>query len=162
MVAPLCDSKGNVRYFLGAQCDVTQLVKEHLGLESFRRLMKKGKSTSQEAATSDFEKLAEYFDTDEIDAVRTMGGRLKKDVESKTQGYMDFRGHTVTNSTSLNHGIPGRPRVVINGSPPEVSQAQAQSDERAPSTIPSSLNMVYKNVSSLCEFSLWLSVTNNE
>ncbi|RKF61481.1 hypothetical protein OnM2_041062 [Erysiphe neolycopersici] len=41
MVSPLYDDKGIVRYYLGAQVDVTGLVLDGLGLDSFRGLLQK-------------------------------------------------------------------------------------------------------------------------
>ena len=41
MCAPLYDDKGIIRYFIGAQIDVTGLVIEGLGIESFRALLHK-------------------------------------------------------------------------------------------------------------------------
>jgi len=41
MCAPLCDSRGTIRYFIGAQVDVSGLVKECSDMESFRRLVNK-------------------------------------------------------------------------------------------------------------------------
>jgi hypothetical protein len=38
MMAPLCDSRGKIRYFIGAQVDVSGLVKECYDLESLKRL----------------------------------------------------------------------------------------------------------------------------
>ncbi len=49
MCAPLHDDKGAVRYFIGAQVDITGLVEEGLGIESFRALLQKDRS-------QDFEK----------------------------------------------------------------------------------------------------------
>ncbi|KAN0119674.1 hypothetical protein V8E51_001882 [Hyaloscypha variabilis] len=39
MCAPLRDDKGTVRYFIGCQCDITGLVIEGMGIESFRSLL---------------------------------------------------------------------------------------------------------------------------
>ena len=39
MTAPLCDSRGKIRYFIGAQVDVSGLVKECTELESLQRLL---------------------------------------------------------------------------------------------------------------------------
>lgn len=39
MIAPLYDNRGNVRYFLGAQVDVSGLVEEGRGLETFARYL---------------------------------------------------------------------------------------------------------------------------
>ncbi|KAI1008006.1 hypothetical protein K3495_g234 [Podosphaera aphanis] len=41
MVSPLYDDKGVVRYFIGAQVDVTGLIQDGLGLDSFRNLLHK-------------------------------------------------------------------------------------------------------------------------
>lgn len=48
MCAPLYDDKGIVRYFIGAQVDVTGLVGEGLGIESFRSLLQKDKDEQRE------------------------------------------------------------------------------------------------------------------
>jgi len=42
MCAPLRDDKGTVRYFIGCQCDITGLVIEGMGIESFRSLLQQG------------------------------------------------------------------------------------------------------------------------
>ena len=39
MIAPLYDNRGTVRYFIGAQVDVTRLVEEGRGIDSFERLL---------------------------------------------------------------------------------------------------------------------------
>jgi hypothetical protein len=41
MTAPLCDSRGTIRYFIGAQVDVSGLVKDCADLESLQRLVDK-------------------------------------------------------------------------------------------------------------------------
>lgn len=45
MMAPLCDSRGTIRYFIGTQVGVSGLVKECYDLESLKRL---AVSTDQE------------------------------------------------------------------------------------------------------------------
>ena len=39
MIAPLCDSRGQIRYHIGAQVDVSGLVKDCTDLESFQKLV---------------------------------------------------------------------------------------------------------------------------
>lgn len=39
MIAPLCDSRGQIRYHVGAQVDVSGLVKDCTELESFQQLV---------------------------------------------------------------------------------------------------------------------------
>lgn len=47
LIAPLYDNKGNVRYFLGCQIDVSSLIDEGRGLESFATLLSKQRSQSR-------------------------------------------------------------------------------------------------------------------
>ncbi|KAF3158337.1 hypothetical protein TWF788_004778 [Orbilia oligospora] len=90
MVAPLLDSKGQVRYFVGAQIDVTVLAKNFVGLEGFGRLMTKQKRQSEVLDTeldldlvrpkhAEFKQLADLFSAEEIEKVKETGGQLHKD-----------------------------------------------------------------------------------
>ena len=47
MIAPLYDNKGQVRYFLGCQIDVSQLIENGRGLESFSQLLAQDRSQSR-------------------------------------------------------------------------------------------------------------------
>ncbi|KAF4467701.1 nonphototropic hypocotyl 1 [Fusarium albosuccineum] len=88
MVAPLYDSRGIVRYHLGAQVDVSGLVKECSGLESLSRLMQRenpeqypGEAPVQPHQNRDkdeFRDLAEMFDLKELRTVREAGGALHR------------------------------------------------------------------------------------
>ncbi len=83
MVAPLRDSRGDVRYFIGAQVDVSGIVKECTDLESLRRLVLRdeGQPVGDEEATKDaFQELSEMFNMHELDTVRRWGGRMHKDM----------------------------------------------------------------------------------
>ncbi|KAK7398687.1 hypothetical protein QQX98_011929 [Neonectria punicea] len=89
MVAPLFDSRGVVRYHLGAQVDVSGLVKECSGLDSLSRLMQRenpeqypgeapvGPQPSQDKE-EEFRELAEMFDLSELKTVRESGGALHR------------------------------------------------------------------------------------
>lgn len=44
MCAPLCDSKGKVRYFIGAQIDISGLIMEDARMESMKELNTSGQS----------------------------------------------------------------------------------------------------------------------
>ncbi|KAK6542584.1 hypothetical protein TWF694_006530 [Orbilia ellipsospora] len=91
MIAPLLDAKGQIRYFLGAQVDVTSLAKNHIGLEGFKRLMNKQRKQSEVVAGTgldldlvrpkleEFKRLSELFSAEEIENVRQNGGQLHKD-----------------------------------------------------------------------------------
>ncbi|MCJ1475944.1 hypothetical protein MMC13_004608 [Lambiella insularis] len=49
MVAPLFDNRGRVRYFIGAQVDVTGLVEDGKGIDSFERLLAEDRAKSEKA-----------------------------------------------------------------------------------------------------------------
>ncbi|EEU36764.1 uncharacterized protein NECHADRAFT_88657 [Fusarium vanettenii 77-13-4] len=76
IVAPLYDSRGIVRYHLGAQVDVSGLVKECSGLDSLSRLMQRenpeqypGEAPVQHHSDhnkDEFRELAEMFDLSEL------------------------------------------------------------------------------------------------
>lgn len=116
MTAPLCDSRGTIRYFIGAQVDVSGLVKECSDMESLKRLVvqleNKQESSSKEASKSDpaydaeikFEELSEMLNMDELETVRRRGGRMRQqnptleDESSKTQNW--HKGRLELNSGS--------------------------------------------------------------
>ncbi|KZF24989.1 hypothetical protein L228DRAFT_280268 [Xylona heveae TC161] len=87
MLAPLCDSRGKVRYFIGAQVDVSGLVKDCTCIDSFQRLVGQedpnveGYQTSYASESKEeFQELCEMFNTTELDIVRKCGGRMHKDI----------------------------------------------------------------------------------
>ncbi|TVY83664.1 Phototropin-2 [Lachnellula suecica] len=53
MCAPLYDDKGIVRYFIGSQTDVTMLVHEGMGIESFRTLLQQDKQEPKDGIYPD-------------------------------------------------------------------------------------------------------------
>ncbi|ESZ98384.1 non-specific serine/threonine protein kinase [Sclerotinia borealis F-4128] len=53
IIAPLHDDKGTVRYFIGAQIDVSGLVEEGRGIESFQALLRKNQEASQISPNGD-------------------------------------------------------------------------------------------------------------
>jgi hypothetical protein len=92
MVAPLLDSRGKVRYFIGAQVDVSGLCKEATELDALQRLLGRNPdSVAAEAKEPDeqipgdkdgseeFQELSEMFNASEIDVVRRHGGRMHGD-----------------------------------------------------------------------------------
>jgi hypothetical protein len=84
MTAPLCDSRGKIRYFIGAQVDVSGLVKECAELESLQRLLElheKGEVAPDVHRPSpdkrdEFQELCEMFNVSELSTVRKYGGRM--------------------------------------------------------------------------------------
>jgi hypothetical protein len=119
MVAPLCDSRGTIRYFIGAQVDVSGLVKECSDLESLRRLTTSTDSASDENAGPDaeklpskgeFQELSEMLNLQELDTVRRWGGRMHKESQEE---------NTDTNYKAENWG---KPRLLINSGSPDESK----------------------------------------
>ncbi|KAH7322598.1 hypothetical protein B0I35DRAFT_370957 [Stachybotrys elegans] len=89
MLAPLLDSRGVVRYHIGAQVDVSGLVKSCAGLESLARLMdqennnqadktryEKEQPIKEKDTADEFRRLAEKFSLSELKTVRDSGGLL--------------------------------------------------------------------------------------
>ena len=115
MIAPLRDSRGTIRYFIGAQVDVSGLVKECSDMESLRRLvvqsdhddeLKENNNWPLEPPPKDeFRELSEMLNLQELDTVRRFGGRMHKGSEEE---------HPETNYKSGNWS---KPRLLINNSP---------------------------------------------
>lgn len=84
MTAPLCDSRGRIRYFIGAQVDVSGLVKDCAEMESLQRLLElqeRGEAAPDIHKPSpdkkdEFQELCEMFNLSELSTVRRHGGRM--------------------------------------------------------------------------------------
>ncbi len=88
MIAPLRDSRGEVRYHIGAQVDVSGIVKECTDLESLRRLVNRDEGQElmeEEAAKDAFQELSEMFNMHELEIVRRWGGRMHKEMAEITE-----------------------------------------------------------------------------
>ncbi|XPS71536.1 hypothetical protein M3J09_003718 [Ascochyta lentis] len=80
MQAPLLDSRGNLRYFIGAQIDVSGLVKDATDLDAFRRMLDQEDGvTPKEEAKDEFQELSEMLNHAELDTVRRFGGNMHRD-----------------------------------------------------------------------------------
>lgn len=85
MIAPLMDSRGNVRYFIGAQVDVSGLIKDCAELDGLARLV--DREQDPEGAAEDdsynrkdeFQDLSEMFNGAELETVRKYGGRMHRE-----------------------------------------------------------------------------------
>jgi hypothetical protein len=115
MCAPLRDDKGNVRYFIGCQCDITGLIIEGMGIESFRALLQQDQqndfktgphgsdkrslllSRSKESLLK-LQELSMMFSQDESDVVnRNSRGRDDSDagsIKSNVPTSVKARGQT--------------------------------------------------------------------
>lgn len=118
MCAPLSDSRGVIRYFIGAQVDVSGLVKECSDLESLNRLVAKSENINdnveildmaeEDAPNKDeFQELSEMLNLQELDTVRRWGGRMHKETEDESK------------DTNYKNGNWNKPRVVINSLSPD-------------------------------------------
>lgn len=115
MCSPLCDSRGTIRYFIGAQVDVSGLVKECSDLESLKRLAMKtenpgaenGEEHVQGPAKDEFQELSEMLNLQELDTVRRWGGRMHKEHQEESQDN-SYRG-----------GNWAKPRVLISSGSPD-------------------------------------------
>jgi hypothetical protein len=105
MCTPLVDCKGKVRYFLGAQVDVSGLAKECAGLEYLKRHVEdqpeglggeqrlnsgargelgEEKDAAQEAK-DEFQELSEMFNLQELETVRKHGGAMHRPLQGQEQ-----------------------------------------------------------------------------
>lgn len=95
MIAPLCDSRGKIRYHIGAQVDVSGLAKDCTDLESLQRLVIKhqehrdmadskdrGADTQQEKG-DEFQELSEMLNMGELETVRKYGGRMHREYQDE-------------------------------------------------------------------------------
>lgn len=81
MTAPLFDSRGTLRYFIGAQIDVSGLVKDGTELEAFQRMREQQQNgDSHEEPKDEFQELSKMFNNTELDIVRKHGGNMHREV----------------------------------------------------------------------------------
>ncbi|KAI4217124.1 MAG: hypothetical protein LQ351_000433 [Letrouitia transgressa] len=119
MIAPLCDSRGQIRYHIGAQVDVSGLVKDCTDLESFQQLVTEynlqhdnvnGGLESQQDRKDEFQELSEMFNMGELETVRKWGGRMHRDYQEEDD--------------DRNGGAP-RPRLLLKEPTADTSNVNA-------------------------------------
>ena len=87
MIAPLCDSRGVVRYHVGAQVDVSGLVKDSSDMESLQRLLDmqaRGEQPPNHQKPSpeksdELRELSEMLNQNELSTIKTFGGRMHRE-----------------------------------------------------------------------------------
>ncbi|KAF1958813.1 hypothetical protein CC80DRAFT_558386 [Byssothecium circinans] len=80
MMAPLLDSRGNMRYIIGAQVDVSGLVKDRTELDALQRLLDVQDEQEPGGESKDeFRELTEMFNNSELETVRKYGGNMHKE-----------------------------------------------------------------------------------
>jgi hypothetical protein len=92
MIAPLLDSRGNLRYFIGAQVDVSGLVKDCTDLDAFRHYIdvQEGRAPPDEEK-DEFQVLSEMFNMQELETVRRHGGNMHRETVEEDDA-MSVRG----------------------------------------------------------------------
>jgi hypothetical protein len=85
MVAPLLDSRGTTRYFIGAQVDVSGLCKDCTDLHGLRRMLEKqelaedpSSADENEEKKDEFQRLSEMLNSSELETVRKHGGGMHR------------------------------------------------------------------------------------
>lgn len=141
--APLCDSQGKIRYFIGAQIDVSGLAMDDAQMESLNKLKAQIDSQEAEASSdnrqdtkSEFQELGELFSPKELRNVNEHGGSL-------FQPVLDAGGRTWLMPESPREKDAGEVR--IGGTAP-----------MPPTPTSGSLVGVYKHVSYSCVIILLL------
>ena len=93
MIAPLCDSRGKIRYHIGAQVDVSGLAKDCTDLESLQKLVNQQQvqrpdsnainGDAQPEKGDEFQELSEMLNMGELDTVRRHGGRMHREYQDE-------------------------------------------------------------------------------
>lgn len=139
MIAPLCDSRGKIRYHIGAQVDVSGLVKDCTDLESLQRLVvqeqeyrqagNKVNLNTQPEKGDEFQELSEMLNMGELETVRKFGGRMHRE-------YQDDDAESQRN-TAMH-----KPRLLLEE--PSMDPAQGHVSGRSQN---GRLKGIYQNVS---------------
>ncbi|KGO76121.1 PAS-associated, C-terminal [Penicillium italicum] len=102
-MAPLCDSRGNIRYFIGAQIDVSGLAMEGAQMESLQDIqaqkenLETGGHISKESK-SEFQELGELLSPRELQNVREHGGSLFQPIINEDPNHRLFLQDSDTES----------------------------------------------------------------
>ena len=153
LIAPLHDSRGSVRYFIGAQIDVSGLIEDGRGLDSFERLL----SESRPVRNRESESSEDGLNQKHIKTLHELGQMLSVDESALFQRHS--RASSMNdNASSVNYssrGTPGRrepsvrqPRRVL-GTDDEDMAKDKSPWTLSPSPHSGRLPGVYQNVSLL-------------
>ncbi|KAK8044784.1 phototropin-2 [Apiospora rasikravindrae] len=125
---PLYDSRGAIRYFIGAQVDVSGLAKQSYDLDALKRLVDDENSRdegpdSEADAKDEFTQLAEIFDSRELEIVRQRGGdmhrgRARTEMQAQREGNASRASRETRSHSEAGHhaGNWVKPRVVLRDS----------------------------------------------
>ena len=111
LIAPLYDNKGSVRYFLGAQIDVSSLISGGRGMESFSQLLAKDRSESR---------FGGRYDRDPKKHLADLGQMLSKDESASFAGKPESNSDQESVSrSSIRRTKGGRVMVGMDDGPSE-------------------------------------------
>lgn len=79
MMAPLLDSRGKLRYFIGAQVDVSGLVKDCTDLDAMQRMLDREDGLDVPEEKDEFQLLSEMYNDSELDTIRRHGGKMHRE-----------------------------------------------------------------------------------
>ncbi|EXJ78309.1 hypothetical protein A1O3_09470 [Capronia epimyces CBS 606.96] len=91
MIAPLADSRGVVRYYIGAQVDVSGLVKDCAEMESLQKLLElRGRGEDpplperpSPEKNDELRELSEMLNQGELNTIRRHGGKMHREVSDE-------------------------------------------------------------------------------
>ncbi|KAK4869293.1 hypothetical protein LT330_006293 [Penicillium expansum] len=102
-MAPLCDSRGNIRYFIGAQIDVSGLAMEGAQMESLQNIQAQKENPETggqiiQESKSEFQELGELLSPRELQNVREHGGNLFQPIINEDPNHRLFLQDSDTES----------------------------------------------------------------
>lgn len=139
MMAPLRDSRGTLRYYIGAQVDVSGLAKECAGLDALQKMLSIDSTEDEDfedkERKDEFQELSEMLNLSELEIVRKYGGRMHREHEEREDTATTWH----------------RPRLLLKDPSAERIEAQAQQQASA-YTVPTGktsgkLGGIYQHVS---------------
>jgi hypothetical protein len=122
MTAPLCDSRGKIRYFIRAQVDVSGLVKECTELESLQRLLEiqeHGEEPPQlhkpsSEKNDELRELSEMLNQGELSTVHRFGGRMHRETTQDDADNISVNSHQprlLIKEPDFSHSVVGGGRA---------------------------------------------------
>ncbi|KAF9741043.1 hypothetical protein PMIN06_009564 [Paraphaeosphaeria minitans] len=106
MMAPLMDQRGHVRYFLGAQIDITRLLEGGKGLQSLKQLFDQEKAVAR---------MAGFRDKSSLKKLRELGGLLNEEEANivRQRSQRNRPGSTSSVDSMSTHPMPSPGRRFI-------------------------------------------------
>ncbi|MCJ1400185.1 hypothetical protein MMC11_003389 [Xylographa trunciseda] len=134
MIAPLFDNRGQVRYFIGAQVDVTGLVEDGRGIDSFERLLAEDRAKREAEVELDRKSNGSDEAKKPIEALGELGEMLSWEetmeiqARSRSASLRDSSSFTSSSMNLVKEGVNmrnGARRVLGNENDPEAVEKAA-------------------------------------